>query len=148
MTHFSKTIKALLCVTAILLHPLANAWAQNSSAGVSAVISSEEAKKELFGVLLEGKTAQTNEAWSECIQPDGVTRYRFSGLELVGRLDIHDDGQACFSYKADEYAHNSCFRVSRTKTGYTFWGGVEGVFTTTHVQHNVKKCPIDTIPTS
>ncbi|MFC7290992.1 hypothetical protein [Hirschia litorea] len=147
MIRFSRAMKSTFCIGAICILPVGAVLAQSSNS-VSAIISSEEAKNELFGVLLSGETAQTKEPWSECIQPDGKTRYRFSGVELLGKLEIHDDGQACFSYRADDFAHESCFRVSRTKTGYTFWGGVEGVFTATHVQHNVKTCPSDVIPTS
>lgn len=114
---------------------------------ISSIMTREEAEAELFGVWMEGQTAQTKDHWSECIEPDGKTIYRFANKELVGKLFIQDDGKACFAYKADDYSKKSCFRISRTADGYTFWGGAEGVFTTTSVQTGVKTCPSDNTPT-
>ena len=142
-------ILSVVIVTGVMFFWGASAaFAQQASKGAKAILSAAEARAELFGVWMEGKTAQTKETWSECIQPDGVTVYNFSGLEMVGELEIQDDGKACFLYKTDVYSHTSCFRVSRNGEGYTFWGGVEGVFTTTSVQRNVNTCPSANTPMS
>ncbi len=125
-----------------------NAAAQSERETSSNILSMAEANAELFGIWMEGETAQTKESWRECIQPDGVTFYQFGGVELVGKLTIQNDGKACFSYETSNYENESCFRVSRSGKGYTFWGGVEGIFTTKSIQHNVDFCPSRDVPTS
>ncbi len=137
-----------LAIASIIGGTLCAASAQDKENMISTIMTAQEAKSELFGVWLEGETAQTHEQWSECIEPDGKTRYIFGGVELEGQLSIQDDGQACFSYRTDGYDRQSCFRISRAGEGYTFWGGVEGVFTTTSVLRNIKSCPSSNIPTS
>ena len=125
-----------------------NAAAQSEGEASSNILSMSEAKDELFGIWMEGETTQTKENWRECIQPDGFTFYQFGGVELVGKLTIQDDGKACFSYESTNYESESCFRVSRSGKGYTFWGGDEGIFTTKSIQHNIDFCPSVDFPTS
>jgi|GEM_PF-1562757 len=148
MNKFS--LKPLLCLAIVgfMLSVGGASYAQSISKNGSTILSADEARAELFGVWMEGETAQTKEQWSECIQPNGLTVYSFSGLEMVGKLEVREDGKACFLYETDAYSHTSCFRVSRNGDGYTFWGGVEGVFTTTSIQRNVSTCPSANTPMS
>lgn len=117
------------------------AIAESDRHGVTAIMSAEDLKDELFGVRLEGDSSVSGAKWSECIQPDGQTVYRIEGAEMIGRLEISDKATACFSYAHDDYAQKNCFRVSRKGDGYTFWGGMEGVFNTTSVQRGITSCP-------
>jgi hypothetical protein len=115
---------------------------------ISQIMSRAEVEAELFGTWMEGETTPKSQIWSECIEPDGLSRYQINGIERVGRLNVDDEGQACFSYEVDDFTRESCFKVSRSQNGYTFWGGSEGIFVTNTVRRNIKHCPPATAPIS
>ena len=112
------------------------------------IVTADEARAELFGVRLSGTMAANGSQWSECIEPDGRTVYRIDGVEMVGKLDISNSGQACFSYAQSGFTRKSCFRISRSNEGYTFWGGIEGVFHATSIQRDVRECSAGNAPLS
>lgn len=107
------------------------------SAGVAAAqtmrLTAEEARVELYGVELAGVNETYGDEWSECIEPGGRTVYRRAGEVQEGRLEITDDGQACFTYRGDPYT--SCFEVQREGENYRF-----NDFVTRVVRRGVSSC--------
>lgn len=117
-----------------------------TGAAFSQVMTQAEIETELLGVELKGDTANDRSRWSECIEPDGDTVYLIDGEEMLGRMDVATDGQVCFSYEYDDHQRQNCFKVTRAKDGYTFWGGQEGVFYARQVRRGIETCPSSRTP--
>ena len=140
-------MKTILLIGLILGAAPGLAWADKAASQSSqSIVSAAEAQQELFGVRLSGEMVANGAQWSECIEPDGRTVYRIEDVEMVGKLSITETGQACFSYAQSQYSRKSCFRVSRGDVGYTFWGGIEGVFHATSIERDVRECPAGDTP--
>jgi hypothetical protein len=96
-------------------------------------LTAAEARAELYGVELSGVNESQGDSWSECIEPSGRTVYTRFGERHEGRLEINEDGQACFNYPPDTYW--SCFDVVREGENYRFES-----FVTRVVRRDVTHC--------
>ena len=134
MDRLAFVLLSLVCLT----FP---ASADRGVRSIARVMSAAEVKNELFGVHLAGEAGITASQWNECIEPDGRTVYQLDGVEMIGRMSVTSEGLACFAYEHLDFQNPSCFRVSRSSDGYSFWGGAEGVFNTTSVRRGVEACP-------
>lgn len=143
-----KTIVAGFAALALIAGLSSSLAHAEKAPSVSSVMTAEELKTELFGVAMQGVAGPLESRWSECIDPEGDTVYRFDGMEMNGRLAITSNGLACFSYAHMDYQSPVCFKVSRTAQGYTFWGGAEGVFRALDIERGVESCPAKMKPIS
>lgn len=107
-----------------------------AAAAQTARLTADEARVELYGVELSGVNETFGDDWSECIEPGGRTVYRRGGEVQEGRLVIAEDGQACFTYKGNDYT--SCFVVQREGENYRF-----NDFITRVVRRGVSHCAGD-----
>ncbi len=116
---------------------------------IESVLTSDELSSELFGVYLEGVVGISDEPWSECIEPDGDTIFEHQSETLTGKLNITEDGQACFDYSGVGFGARNCFNVFRNRSGgYVFLGAdsVSGQFRTSLVIPVVTSCPYSPSP--
>lgn len=106
----------------------------------SAALTTDQLKKELFGVRMEGVDKTAGITWRECIEPDGDTLFETGFGALRGKLTIRPGGQACFAYEDDGFAVPSCFVIRRDKGGFRFEDGLGALFITTKVVTGVRTC--------
>jgi hypothetical protein len=70
-----------------------------------------EVRAALYGFDLAGEVAGTGELWTECIDPLGRTWWRIGDYADEGRLELRDDGQACFRYRRTGFAREACWAM-------------------------------------
>jgi hypothetical protein len=128
MLSVLRTLAAVACVWAMG----AAAWAQDAPAGApqdagpSAPLGAGAVRAALFGYDLLGEVMGTGEAWSECIDPRGHTWWRIGDFADEGRLQVRDDGQACFRYRHTDFREEACWTM-RVDNGRLRFDLVNGV---------------------
>lgn len=74
-------------------------------------LSAEEVRSYIMGAHLFGVVEGTQQAWNECIEPDGSTVYQIAGQRVGGQARVDGIGRACFIYPHS--GSPSCFHVER-----------------------------------
>jgi len=95
-------------------------WGAGASGGAAqgaaggAPLSAAELRAALLGHELSGVTEVSGLPWLECIDRNGDTVYRI-GTEAakIGRLQVTEDGQACFAYAESGFTDQSCWTMRR-----------------------------------
>jgi hypothetical protein len=91
-------------------------WAVGAAAAWAQALGAGEVRAALYGHDLVGEVLGTGEIWRECIDPMGRTWWRFGDFASEGRLEVRNDGQACFRYRHTEFREEACW-VMREEEG-------------------------------
>lgn len=143
MNRTASTLKALSVAAVVAVLVSAPAWAQIVRNAVQR-LDADQIRSALFGIDMQGHSPSYGFSWRECIDPEGRTLYETPDGVQTGRLDVDDLlGLACFSYADDDYSTESCYSVSRTRSGFVFEGQFGAVFITTRVETGVRSCEPD-----
>ncbi|NWG52369.1 MAG: hypothetical protein HXY28_01480 [Hydrogenophilaceae bacterium] len=81
---------------------------------LSPPLTAAEIRAAILGHELSGVTAESGIPWMECITPEGDTVYRFGPLPAqIGRVQVTEEGQACFSYAESGFTREACWTMRR-----------------------------------
>lgn len=128
----------MLVRSAILAAVVASASGMALGEEGPVLLTKAEVEAEILGTRLSGTISGSSLRWHECIEPDGDTLYELDGETWRGRMDVRDDGRACFRYDPSDAADANCFSVFRLGPHYVFHS--ETMFFADEVRRDVTQC--------